>query len=293
MRIHAIQTGTVAIKERQRQGVGHGIRRILNTFLDKTWTEPLPIYAWVIEHPEGILVVDTGETARVAAPGYFPWWHPYFRRGVREWVRPEEEIGPQLQALDIQPTDVRWLVMTHLHTDHAGGLHHFPKVEILVSRTEYRIASGTAGRVRGYLPNRWPTWFAPHLIDFAPQPFGPFPSSYSLTQAGDVVLVPTMGHTPGHLSVIVQDSSLSTFLAGDTSYTQQLLLDGVVDGVSANDAVARQTIQRIQNYLHSVPTIYLPSHDPEAVTRLTNRSVVSFPSAMTSLSDQKSERATG
>jgi N-acyl homoserine lactone hydrolase len=280
MRIHAIQTGTVAIKERQRQGVGHGFRRRLNTLLDKTWTEPLPIYAWVIEHPEGIIVVDTGETARVTEPGYFPWWHPYYRLGLRAWVRPEEEIGPQLQTLGIQPADVRWLVMTHLHTDHAGGLHHFPKVEILVSRSEYQQASGTAGRVRGYLPNRWPTWFAPHLINFAPQPFGPFLSSYTLTQAGDVVLVPTMGHTSGHLSVVVQDGSESTFLAGDTSYTQLLLLDGVVDGVSKNDEVVQQTIRRIQKYLYSVPTIYLPSHDPEAVTRLTNRSTVSMPSAM-------------
>ena len=287
MRIHAIQTGTVAIKERQRQGVGHGIRRRLNTLLDKTWTEPLPIYAWVIEHPEGIIVVDTGETARVAEPGYFPWWHPYYRLGIRAWVRPEEEIGPQLQALGIQPIDVRWLVMTHLHTDHAGGLHHFPKVEILVSRTEYQLASGTAGLVRGYLPNRWPTWFVPHLIDFAPQPPGPFPSSYSLTQAGDVVLVPTMGHTPGHLSVIVQDGSVSTFLAGDTSYTQKLLLDGVVDGVSGNDKVAQQTIQRIQKYLNSVPTIYLPSHDSEAVTRLTNGSTAPMASGVISETDQK------
>jgi N-acyl homoserine lactone hydrolase len=287
MRIHAIQTGTVAIKERQRQGVGHGIRRRLNTLLDKTWTEPLPIYAWVIEHPEGIIVVDTGETARVEEPGYFPRWHPYYRLNVRAWVRPEEEIGPQLQALGIQPTDVRWLVLTHLHTDHAGGLHHFPKVEILVSRTEYQLASGTAGRVRGYLPNHWPTWLAPHLIDFAPQPFGPFPSSYSLTQAGDVVLVPTMGHTPGHLSVIVQDGSMCTFLAGDTSYSQQLLLEGVVDGVSGNDEVAQQTIQRIQKYLNSVPTIYLPSHDHEAATRLTNGSVAPVPSAVIPVTDRK------
>ena len=96
-----------------------------------------------------------------------------------------------------------------------------------------------------------------------------------------------MGHTSGHLSVIVQEGSVSTFLAGDTSYTQQLLLDGVVDGVSGSDAQAQQTIQRIQNYLYSVPTIYLPSHDPEAVTRLTNRSVVPVPSAMISVTDQK------
>lgn len=276
MRIHALQTGTVAIKQRQRQGEGQGLRRRLNTLLDTVWTEPLPIYAWVIEHPEGIIVVDTGETARVAEPGYFPWWHPYYRTGVREWVRPEEEVGPQLRALGIGPKDVRWLVMTHLHTDHAGGLSHFPSSDILVSRTEYQLASGLPGR-RGYLPNHWPTWFAPHLIDFPARALGPFPSSYPVTQAGDVVLVPTPGHTPGHLSVLVRDGSTATFLAGDASYTQQLLLDGVVDGVAGNDAEDQLTMQRIRQSLHATPTVYLPSHDPDAVRRLANRTVVSFP----------------
>jgi hypothetical protein len=51
MRIHAIQTGTVAIKKRQRQGEGKGLVRLKNTMLDTEWTDPLPIYAWVIEHP--------------------------------------------------------------------------------------------------------------------------------------------------------------------------------------------------------------------------------------------------
>ena len=144
-----------------------------------------------------------------------------------------------------------------------------------------------AGLIRGYLPNRWPTWFSPRQIEFIPQPFGSFTSSYTLTQAGDVVLVPTAGHTAGHLSVIVKDGNESIFLAGDTSYTQQLLLNGVIDGVSESDEVARKTIQRIQKYLHSVQTIYLPSHDPEAVTRLTNHAIVSGPSDMMSATNQK------
>jgi N-acyl homoserine lactone hydrolase len=269
MQIHAIQTGTVAIKQRQRQGVGHGLRRTINTLFDRTWTEPLPIYTWVIEHPEGILVIDTGETARAAQPGYFPWWHPYYKVGVREWVRPEEEIGPQLRALGINPNDVRWVVMTHLHTDHAGGLYHFPKSEILVSRTEYHHATGFRGQLRGFLPQHWPTWFNPTLVDFTSQPHGPFPTSYALTTAGDILLVSTPGHTLGHLSVIVQDDESTLFFAGDTSYTQQLMLSQSIDGVAADEALALQTLQRILEYTKVTPTIYLPSHDPEAAQRLT------------------------
>jgi N-acyl homoserine lactone hydrolase len=78
MKIHAIQTGTVAIKTRQVHAAGHGTRRQLNMLLDREWTEPLPIYAFAVEHPEGVIVVDTGETARTADPGYFPRWHPYY-----------------------------------------------------------------------------------------------------------------------------------------------------------------------------------------------------------------------
>src|SRR6266498_396872 len=97
MRIHAIQTGMVMIKTSQREGHGKGAGRVLNILADHNWTPYLPIYAWAIEHPEGVIVVDTGETARTTAPGYFPWWHPYYRLAVRTLVRPEEEIGPQLQ----------------------------------------------------------------------------------------------------------------------------------------------------------------------------------------------------
>ncbi len=272
MRIHALSTGTVSIKTRQLQGVGHGLLRVLNTPRDKNWTEPLPIYAWVIEHPEGLIVIDTGETARVNQPGYLSEGQRKNPR-ARFWVEPEEEIGPLLRGVGLSPDDVRWVVLTHLHMDHDGGLAHFPKAEMLVSRAEYRAASGPFGKLLGYLPQHWPSWFAPRLVDFAPQPFGPFPASFPLTQAGDVTLVPTVGHSAGHLSVVLQQEQPSIFFAGDTSYTQALMLAGAVDGVSTKERAARRTMQRIQQYLRQTPAVYLPSHDPESAQRLEARTV--------------------
>jgi N-acyl homoserine lactone hydrolase len=244
--VHAIQTGSVRIRANQVRGKGHRALRLLRTYTGVAWSDWLPIYAWVIEHPEGLIVVDTGETARVSDPGYFPRWHPYFRRGLQERVTLEEEIGPQLENSWLDSRQVRWVVLTHLHTDHAGGLHHFPHSEILIDPREYAAASGLKGRLRGFLPNRLPSWLRPRFIDFAPMAFGPFQQSLPLT-------------------------------AGDTSYNQALMLEGAVDGVAPDEAAARDTLRRIRALAQQEPLVYLPAHDPASAKRLLAKQTVAFP----------------
>jgi N-acyl homoserine lactone hydrolase len=266
--IHAVQTGTVDIKTAERIRKPGGLIRV---FTDSRWTGWLPIYAWVIDHPEGIIVVDTGETSKSSDPNYYPRWHPFYRGSLRMNVRPEDEIGPQLRGMGITQKDIKTLVLTHFHTDHAGGLHHFFGTEILVSGSDHCLASGFRGRLRGYLPNRWPEWFNPKPIALEPESFGSFEQSYKVTKAGDVLIVPTPGHTPGHVSVVVNTEDATFFLAGDTSYSERLLIERIPDGVSPRASVAIGTMDRILRLGDSRPLVYLPTHDPESVERLAEK----------------------
>jgi glyoxylase-like metal-dependent hydrolase (beta-lactamase superfamily II) len=105
MKLHAIQTGSVRIKTAQVEGRGRGLRRRLAIFADRDWTEWLPTYAWVIDHPEGIIVVDTGQGTHLLDSGKS--LHPYIRWETAFRIERDEEIGPQLRALGIGPRPVK------------------------------------------------------------------------------------------------------------------------------------------------------------------------------------------
>jgi glyoxylase-like metal-dependent hydrolase (beta-lactamase superfamily II) len=267
MKIHAIQTGTVEIKKNQLIGKGPRALRLVNVLFGKEWVEPVPIYAWVIEHNEGVIVVDTGDTACTAEPGYFPGWQPYYKMAVRIHVKPEEEIGSQLKQMGIAPKDVRKVILTHMHTDHAGGLHHFPESQIYVNILEYKRWLGFQGQVNGYLPHRAPTWFSPNAIVFD-SGVGPFQNYWDVTSNGDVKVVETHGHTPAHVSVIVKIEDVYYFLAGDASYSEENLLKRISDGVSPDPAITVDTMQNILTFSRTQPTVYLPTHDPNSEIRL-------------------------
>jgi len=265
VRIHAIQTGRVRIKKAQIEGRGHGLWRQLQPMLSREWADWCPVYAFAIEHDEGVIVVDTGANAGLKS---LPRWHPFFRFSVRFDIEPEQEAGPQLRELGITARDVKTVVLTHMHIDHDGGLAHFPHSRILASREELALASGSTGALLGYLPNRRPRWFDPEPLAFAPAPFGPFHSSAALTDARDAVVVPTPGHTRGHISVIVRQGEQQAIIAGDASYLQSAMLCGTIDGVSPDETAARKTLADIRRLCTERATIYLPAHDPDSATRL-------------------------
>jgi N-acyl homoserine lactone hydrolase len=261
MKIHAIQTGIVRVKSDFLRGsirAGGIFPFLYKLFTDKVQVD-IPIYAWVIEHPEGIIVVDTGDNADSKTD---------FIIRSEFFVPQDEEIGPQLAKLGIGIKDISKVVLTHLHPDHTNGLKYFEKMPILVSYEEIESRKAIIGGFLSRMVTRLPAWFAPTPIVFRAEAYGPFERSYPLTKAGDVIAVPTPGHTKGHLSVIAVKDGVSYFIAGDVTYTEKALIAQETQGPSDAPALQPQTQARVLRYTQENPAVYLPSHDPEGAQRL-------------------------
>jgi glyoxylase-like metal-dependent hydrolase (beta-lactamase superfamily II) len=270
IRIHNLQTGYVAVKSAHRLYTGSDGGGIPAIAFDRSWTEWMPINTWVIEHPEGIVMVDTGESAQAMKKDYFncdPFNQFFYTSFLRFAVTPEDEIGSQLTSLGIPVEDVRWVVQTHLHSDHMGGLKAVAGSEVIVSNEDLNSRTGT-------LPCHYPPGFAPTIAQFQPEPVGPFSISLPLTRDGKIRVVPTPGHTEGHQSVVLLEEDATWFFAGDTSFSEAQLKANQLGGIVANPAENRHTLARIRDLCADRPTVYLPSHDPESRTRLLAQSTV-------------------
>ena len=68
-------------------------------YLPGGWSdETLPVHAFAVDHPDGVCLFDTGQTARASHGGYHPRWHPYLRLARFE-LEPEDEVASQLDPL--------------------------------------------------------------------------------------------------------------------------------------------------------------------------------------------------
>jgi N-acyl homoserine lactone hydrolase len=234
-------------RNRNARGVGR--------YLSDDWSdETLPVNVFLVEHAQGLCLFDTGQTARAADSSYFSKWYPFFRLARFE-LTADEEAAAQLRRLGHDPATVRWIVLSHLHTDHVGGLDSFPQAEVFVARSEWESARGLAGRLRGYLPQYWPRSAKVRLVDFTGPPIGPFPASHDLVGDGELLLVPAEGHTRGHMAMLVRNGLRSFLLAGDAAMSA---------------AEAARSAPALARFCQDTGAVFLASHDADAAGLITS-----------------------
>ena len=215
----------------------------------RRWTGPRPINAYVIEHRDGLVLFDTGQDrASVTDPGYFPGGITgmLYGRLARFEISPDETLTAGLDRLGYAAGDVKTAVLSHLHQDHIGGL----------AELEPRRHRGQPGRVghavqpaaadaRADAPPHRPARpaLAPDQAELTGDPgLAPFRAGHDLFGDGSLVLLPTPGHTPGSMSLLVRRPGLPPLMmVGDVTYDADLLEAGHVPGVGSRRRLREAT----------------------------------------------------
>jgi len=211
-------------------------------------------HVFVLEHRNGLVLFDAGmDPAIVSNPNYVKSAISRFflRRVFRLHISPKDSVANKLDAMGESATAVRKIIVSHLHFDHIGCIGEMPQAELIVSRAEWEQLSEPYPE-RDYI-------FREHIelpdakwtpIDFAETNdplLAPFGGCYDVMGDGSMILLPTLGHTPGSLSMLVQsDHYPPLLLIGDLTYDVDLLMRDQLSGIAANKSQLKSSFTKVR-----------------------------------------------
>ena len=195
----------------------------------------MPVCAFLIEHPKGLILVDTGWSREISPRGVYDpqavrkvlpthlaaLFHPYLPEGMA--------IHEQLAAMGIRPEDLDCVLLTHLDADHVAGLRHVNKAKrIILPEDEYFWSCRTVYKTR----QPWSLWHDQPIerLYYRGSPLGPNRWAIDLFGDESIRLVNVPGHTDGQAAIIVRSGGRFVLLAADAAYSPRNWQESITPG---------------------------------------------------------------
>lgn len=219
-------------------------------------TLTIPMAAFLIEHPRGLVLFDTGP-APEAIDDPASVYGTEMAEALGISGTREQRIDNQIRALGYRTKDITHVIASHLHFDHSGGLHLFPDATFYIGEGEFPFAHfpepigafcympDQLSRIRGFAWREVPG------------------TDLDLFGDGSMVILFMPGHTPGELSLKVRLASRTFILAGDAVHLRAALEQEYHFPIDADTKQATRTLRRLKRLRESEQATVWISHDPD------------------------------
>jgi N-acyl homoserine lactone hydrolase len=196
---------------------------------------------YLMHHPQGWLLWDTGVTDAIAA---MPNGQAPADPRAIHWRRPKT-LASELEALGVKPAEIKYLAISHTHPDHIGNVELFPKSMLLVQKAEYE----------------WPNPLG--VGRFKPEhPVKKLEGDYDVFGDGSVTIISTPGHTLGHQSLLVKlPKTGAIVLSGDAVHFKSNWDNRRVPSINADKDKTLASMQRIADVLAKEKAQLWINHD--------------------------------
>ncbi len=236
----------------------------------------VPMTMFVIEHDDGLVLFDTGpDPGLVTDPEYWPdritraFMNHIFSFELGE----DDRLATQLERAGYDPHDVKKVVLSHLHFDHAGGVHDVPHAELLVSPDAWHHLLEPHAHREGVLRR---DLVVPGLhwahIEFEPTTdptLASFGESFDVMGDDSLIVLPTPGHLPGSVSLLIRrPDHAPVLLIGDLTYSDELIDRDQTPGTGDRKQLLA-SFAKVRALREAMPTlVVIASHDPLAADKL-------------------------
>ena len=163
------------------------------------------------------------------------------------------------RALGYKPEQVTKILLTHRHSDHSGELRSFPNAKIYVNKDE--LGAVELQGIENIVP-----------VEFKDGPYFNFPQSEKIIDG--VYMIKAKGHTNGNSIIIVENEGLYYMLHGDITYVDEALYADKLSVVFDDLGAARETQNRILEFVRNHPTVYCGTHTPQGYENLEAKRVM-------------------
>ena len=207
---------------------------------------------YLIDTGKEVILVDTGIPAGTPEEVPNEKSLAYTGKDICSYMEAFEKLG-------YKPEQVTKILLTHRHADHSGELRSFPNAQIFVNADELNAAE-----LQG-LTNLVPV----HFTDGA---YYNFPDSQKICEG--VYFIKAKGHTNGNSIIIAEDEGLFYMFQGDITYVDEALYDNKLSVVYDDLGAARETLNRVREFVRNHPTVYMGTHTPQGYENLEAKRII-------------------